>query len=338
EVTLQEDVDPAVAIAGGSLTSGGAQSGTRRLSYSAHDAESGIAKVEVLLGDSVVAVQDFTGACSYADFNACAPGRADDLAVDTRQVPDGAYAVRVRVTDAAGNRRSVQAPSPIQVANADAVPGAANGVGATDTATLRVRFNRTTRPVLTSPYTRQVGIRGRLTDAAGKPIAGAAVEVVEQPTGSGGRPVDRGGARTVADGSFRYTVPKRSSSRSLRFQYRARVGDARVAASQRLKLRVMAAAALRVSLRGILVRYHGRVLSRPLPRSGKLVFIQGRAKGGVWQTFASRRAGRSGRFSGRYRLRVHRPGINLQFRVVVPAESGYGFARRTGRAVTLTVH
>ena len=44
-----------------------------------------------------------------------------------------------------------------------------------------------------------------------------------------------------------------------------------------------------------------------MPRGGKLVIVQGRAKGGSWQTFASRRAGKSGAFKGRYRLKVRAP-------------------------------
>jgi hypothetical protein len=103
-------------------------------------------------------------------------------------------------------------------------------------------------------------------------------------------------------------------------------------------LRVRASASLRVALKGIVVRYRGRVLSKPLPRRGKLVEIQGRAPGAGWKTFATRRADRRGGFAGTYRLRIRRPGVRLQFRVRVPAENGYPFVAHAGRAVTRIVH
>jgi hypothetical protein len=100
---------------------------------------------------------------------------------------------------------------------------------------------------------------------------------------------------------------------------------------------VRAASTLAITLRGITVTYAGRVIARPLPRSGKKIFIQGRAKGGVWQRFATRRTAASGRFAGRYRLRVRRPGVKLQFRVEVPRERGYPYVAHTGSPVTRTV-
>jgi hypothetical protein len=143
--------------------------------------------------------------------------------------------------------------------------------------------------------------------------------------------------RTAKDGSFRYVVAAKRSSRRIRFSYRSHVNDTVPAAARDVRVRVRAAAALRVRLGGILVRYAGRVLSRPLPRGGKVVYIQGRAKGGTWQTFATKRASRRGRFSGRYRLKVRRPGVRLQFRVMMPAQNGYPYAAAGGGAVTRRV-
>jgi hypothetical protein len=141
---------------------------------------------------------------------------------------------------------------------------------------------------------------------------------------------------TGPDGVFEYTVP-RGPSRRLTFTYRRTVGDA-TPVVQQLKLRVQASATLHVALKGVQVRYRGRVLSKPLPRRGKLVEIQGRAPGAAWKTFATRRATRRGEFSGTYRLRVHRPGVRLQFRVHVPSEAGYPYVAHTGAAQTHVVH
>ena len=346
EITLEESVPPDAAIVGGALTAPGSQSGVRAVSYSVVDHESGVAKVEVMLGDVVVAGRDLSGdpsQCSYSDFAACQPTRNEDLAVDTRAVADGTHPLALRVTDAAGNRRLVQAAAPVTVANGSAAGasaaarGAANGEGASDAAKLTVRFSSTKRAALTVPYGRRVTIRGRLTDAAGKPIKNARIQVRERPATTGSRVLDKGGARTRADGSFRYTVAKTASSRSLRVAYLSHLGDAKAVATKTLTLRVRASVSLKVGLRGISVSYSGRLLSKPVPRRGKLLFIQGRATGGAWQTFATRRTSRTGRFSGRYRLRVRRPGVRLQFRVRVPAEAGYPFSSRIGRSVTRRV-
>jgi hypothetical protein len=92
-----------------------------------------------------------------------------------------------------------------------------------------------------------------------------------------------------------------------------------------------------VKLRGSVASYRGQVLAGAMPKSGKLVIVQGRAKGGSWQTFASRRAGKGGVFKGRYRLKVRRPGRKLQFRVRVLAESGWNYTGVTSKPVTRTV-
>ncbi|MDQ3770459.1 MAG: hypothetical protein M3370_13425 [Actinomycetota bacterium] len=85
------------------------------------------------------------------------------------------------------------------------------------------------------------------------------------------------------------------------------------------------------------MHYSGRVTSGPLPKGGKIVVVQGRVRGGSWQTFATRQARGRGRFSGRYRLRVRRPGTRLQFRVRVPSEGNYPYLTAVGRPVTKTV-
>lgn len=176
-------------------------------------------------------------------------------------------------------------------------------------------------------------VRGRVLTQDGLPIGGGRVELQETPqsgrVGAASRELT-----TEPDGVFAYTVP-RGPSRTLTFKYGG-TGDA-TPAVQRLKLRVRASASLRVTLDGVRVRYRGSVLSKPLPRAGKRVEIQGRAPGAAWKTFAVRRTSRRGAFSGTYRLRVHRPGVRLQFRVRVPGEKGYPFLAFVGRAENRTV-
>lgn len=305
EVTLEEQAPPTAAILGGTALAGGSQSGPRSVSYVTRDDESGVARIEALLGDSVAGVRDLRGACSYTDFTACPSTEANDLAVDTRAVPDGSYPLRLRVTDAAGNKSITQSTSQVKVANGSATR-------------LEAHFTSTRRRTLLTAYGKRVSIRGRLTDSSGRGLKNAHVRVQHRRAIAGGRTRDRGVVNTDSDGRWRYALSKHVSSRELTFRYGSAV--------TRLSLRVRAAAALRVSLRGTLVRYGGHVLSKPVPSKKFHVYVQGRARGSGWQTFATPRANRTGRFSGRYRLRVRRPGVTLQFRVRVRGDRRYPFA------------
>jgi hypothetical protein len=328
EVTLEEYVPPVIQLRGGTVTTPGAQSGVRSVSYTVRDEESGVAKVEGLLGDTVVGAKSFAAECRHADFNACPTGRSDELSLNTRLVPNGSHAFRLRVTDAAGNRVAAQAPDVVKVVN---------GANATSQNRLAARFLSTRRSTATTRYGRSVIVSGRLTNSGGYGIAKANVEVLERRSMAGKKTIRATRISTRSDGKFRYRVSSRGPSRSIRLQYRTKVDNADDVATRTLTLRVRAASSLRVTLNGVNVRYGGKVSSTPLPRGGKLVLIQGRVVGGTWQTFATRRTSRRGRFSGRYRLRVHRPGVRLQFRVRVPTEAGYPYAAGSGRALTRRV-
>jgi hypothetical protein len=334
EVTLQEDVAPTGSI-GGALLDGGAQSGIRSVNYALSDQESGVAEVSAVLGTTVVAIQDFQSECTYSNFAACPQTRSGPLMIDTRRVPDGLYPFSIRVIDAAGNRETIQAPHTVQVANGrvDVTP---NGVGATGDAKLTAAFVGRRGATVTVPYTRRVVVRGRLTTSSGKPIDRAKVEVTETPVRRGARDVTRT-VLTRPNGAYRYAIRRNAGSLVVRFRYRPNLGDQSAAAEARLQMNVSASATLRVNLRGIRVTYSGRVLAGPIPARGKLIYVEGRAVGGAWTRFAMRRTSRSGLFSGRYGLRVHRPGIRLQFRVRVPKEAGYPYVASVGRPVTRTV-
>jgi hypothetical protein len=326
ELTLDEDVPPVIGLQGGTLTTGGTQSGARSVSYTGRDEESGVAKVEGLLGDTVVGTQDFSGDCSYTDFNACPKWRNNDLTLNTRAVPNGSYVFRLRITDAAGNRTVAQAPNLVKVKN-----GSLPSVNR-----LTARFVGTGRATATRAYGRPVTIKGRLTDAHGGGMPHRVISVLERREATG-QVMRARNVTTGAGGGFVYRVTSRGPSRVIDCQFRMRIANVDDVATRKLVLRVKAASSLRVSLHGVNVRYEGVVVSHPIPPRGKRVLLQGRVRGGPWQTFAFRRTSKRGRFSGRYRLRVYRPGIRLQFRVRVPAEAGYPYAAGSGRVLTRQV-
>jgi hypothetical protein len=337
EVTLQEAVPPTAAAEGGPLLDGGPQSGVRALNFRASDAESGVAEVAALLGPTVVATQDFRPGCAYAALAACLVTRSGSLVIDTRTVADGDYPLALRVTDAADNRQTIPTSAIVRVANGgtrSVTPS--NGAEATKDARLSASFAGRRGAKATLRYHQKATIRGRLTTSAGAPIGHAKVEVVETPLGLPQR-VRMRSATTAADGRFTYTVRPHGMSRSISIRYRPVLTDDDVAASRLLSVRVAAAGSLRVSLRGVRVSYNGRVLSTPIPRRGLRLYLEGRAVGGRWTRFAEKRTTRKGRFSGRYRLRVHRPGVRLQFRLRIPRQAGYPYAAGVGRPVTRTV-
>lgn len=329
EVDLYEEAPPTATIVGGSILSGEAQSGTETISYSATDPESGVARVEALVGGAVVGRHDLEADpawCHHTGFSACIRVRNSDMTVDMSQAPSGRHILSLRVTDAAGNRTVLTGPT-VNV-RLQKAPGEVQ---------LAASFAKSGRRVQTSSFGQKVVVRARLTDRQGRGVSGAAILVSERVALPGARVSRTQYIRTLGDGSVVHTVGPRSSSRTIALRYEGLFQERRVVAAQSLRLRVRASARLRVSLRGTLVRYRGRVTTTPVPRKGKVVYIQGRAKGGVWQTFAKRRTTRAGRFNGTYRLRVHRPGIRLEFRVRIPEEREYAFVTGVGNVVAKTV-
>ena len=78
---------------------------------------------------------------------------------------------------------------------------------------------------LVAGFGRAVTIQGRLTTAAGVPIAGASIDVSALPSATGARTAAMPAARTNASGRFTVTVPGGVSSRTLHFGYRTRLGE-----------------------------------------------------------------------------------------------------------------
>ena len=339
EVDLNESALPSGSIDGGTLLIGGAQQGRRSVVFSAADDESGVARVELLMGGSVVATESLENdpnRCPHTDWSACPTRASGTLTFDTSEIAAGEYVPAVRVTDAAGNRRQIKHSGPITIDSGSASPGSSDATAHGEPAVrLTAQFAGNSRATYTASFGQPARIRGRLRDASGSPIANARV-VMSEKLDSGGHGRQRI-VMTRPDGRFAFRAPSREPSRRIEIAYFGRAATRSPVAVQKLRLRVRAAASLRIVLRGIRVDYSGRVIAGPIPRGGKQVFVQGRAKGGAWQRFAARWSRPSGEFSGTYRLRVRRPGVKLQFRVELPKQTGYPYLPRTGRSITKTV-
>lgn len=332
EVDLHENVAPSGSIDGGTILAGVPLHGRRSLLYTAIDEESGVARVDLLFGSTVIATTNLAAdasVCPSTGFGACPSRHSGELSVDVNELGPGTYPVSLRITDAAGNFRVLSHAAQVVVAG----PSTPSATSSGPKAQLSVGFAVTSRGTHTTPYGRSVRIRGRLQDAAGRPINRGRLTVLE--TFDAGRRPRTMTITTGADGRYAYVLSGAGPSRRIQLKY-VNAGAA-VTSARTLRLAVRATSTLDLVLRGTLVQYSGRVLSGPMPRGGKRVFIQGRARGGSWQRFASRRTTSAGRFSGRYRLRVRRPGVRLQFRVEIPRQAGYGYAPRTGPLTTRVV-
>lgn len=327
ELTLDENAPPFVLAPSGTLVEAGPRSGAQTLAVSASDAQSGVRQIEVLLGESVVATRDITPRCAYADFTACPATVDESLQVDTRAVANGSHQLTVRVRDAAGNQRLTYGTSPVEVANAAAKP--------LTTYSIVSAFKGTSRSTLTVAYGRRVSLQGRLTEGSQPVPAGTSIDLLERDGRRGSPEKLARSVVTKSDGSFSIGLSTSRPSRTIRVAYRPAGGGEVV--SRPLKLRVWAAARVRASLLGRLIRFRGTVVSGPIPKGGKRVQMQGRSPGSAWTTFKTLRTNNKGRFSGTYRLRVRRPGVVLKVRAIVPSESSYGYLSSQSRAVTLRV-
>lgn len=337
EVTLSESRAPAIAATGGTVLNAQAGTTAPTISFVATDGESGIARVEAVLGGKVIASADLTHTahCRYDTWNACDLRIAETLTLDTSALAAGTYEPQLRVEDAAGNRTTLQLTTPVTVDGRRGTNTPASGDEAIGAPLLSAVFRSNHRRRMIANWRSNVIVSGHLLQPSGAPIGGATLDVRIRVLARGGRWRLVQALATDERGTFSLTVHGKLASRRIRISYRASPSSRSVARD--LTLLVRPRISLRVALRGVVVTYSGRLDSGPVPRSGKTVRMQGRAVGGAWQTFAIRRAARDGRFSGRYRLRVRRPGVRLQFRALVPTARDYPFTAGHSRVITRRV-
>lgn len=361
EFTLRDSQPPTSKDVTGRLAAAATHAGIEALSFTAADSLAGVYRIFLEVDGKTVksSVADTNdGRCVDAGVDPgtpyeflyrepCRKSVQYDLSFDTRTLTDGTHTLKVSVEDASGNRTSVLSAPEFVVKNAGASTGAntggsvgtggsgsagaasgggtGGGGGATASACnlaaggITARFTRTDAPRVTVNHGGAFTIKGRGP-------ANADIDVFHV---RGSKVTALGSLRTSAGGTFSDT-------------FRARHGGGAIqlcgpGVATALTLRVKAKVAFKVKLsRYGLVRYSGRVATGQIPKGGKIVAIQGKA-GSSWQTFALRRTDRTGRFKGRYRLRVVIPGTKLKFRVRVPSEAGYPFVGVVSKAVTKRV-
>ena len=270
--------------------------------------------------------RNYTGASSG---RLCAAESADGLFADLGAMVNRASSMRVCPASATAGCNAVAAPPP--------PPPVPNGSPATRDALLAATLagGRKRRTV---GFGRAAVVRVRLTDAGGRAIAGAALQVFtrEQRAGSEWRVAP---AITTDAGGSAWLRLAPGPSRAIRIEYRALVGDPQPAAAARARLAVRAGVRLRIRPRqvraGHSIQLRGRLRAAPSTRLGKVVTFQARERG-RWRDFKSVRTGRRGRFHGRYRFSSRASG-SFPIRAVVLADASYPYATGHSRAVRVRV-
>jgi len=369
DLVLEQAAGPSASNVGGELASGASVNGTSDVTFSASDPGSGVYEAVFSVDGQVVQttlVNENGGRCrnvsettdglpAFLYLQPCLASVSADVGFDTTKLSNGSHHLVVSVIDAAGNSspvldRNVMVANPTPpgsqggtsasssgvLTSTGAIPGPPNGVNASEQATLAVGWKATGNARLTSPYGRAQTIAGRLTGPGGVPIAGAAIDLLATAAYTGAPTVTMPSPRTSSDGSFTVRLRGGVSSRSLRFSYRAHIGDALPVATRTLTLNVPAAIALSISPRtasvGRSIRFRGRLLGGAIPRGGKQLVLEARSPGGSWIEFNVIRARAAGRYSASYRFKFAGP-ARYQFRVLSEAEADYPFAAGASNVV-----
>jgi hypothetical protein len=346
DITLEQGAGPSVGSVGGELASAGTVSGTSELSVSASDPGAGVYEVSFKIDGQVVnTVPDENGGrCREASPAAdglhtflyvkpCPASVNAQVGLDTTRFANGTHHLVISVIDAAGNTATVLERN---LTFQNAGMGAANGTNPSSQATLAVRWAKTSKATVMSPFGQAQTVIGRLTGPGGDPIAAAAIDVSAIPAYTGAHTVAMSGVRTDAGGNFTVRIPGGVSSRTIQLAYRSHLGDALPAVARTLALRVRAGISLRVSPHvtgvGETIRFRGQLRGGPVPHDGKQLVLEARSPGSRWIQFDDVLTDAKGRFRATYRFKFPGP-AHYQFRAVSEPESDYPFAEGASNVV-----
>lgn len=359
-LNLEDNTPPTVGGVSGPLDSAAAASttvaGSQPISFTSADAGSGIRTTSLTLsplngGPAYVHTFAFSSECAYDSWNACPlTETVSGFAVNTDALANGAYAVSLAVTDAAGNVSndalgSVTVSNPTStVSSLGALPGpgaasshSPTGAGSpngTDAGEGSHLLLGTRSPVTRTYAKREVRVAGRLLNAQGLPIAGASLDVLQRMVGGSLELV--GHVRTDSDGAFAARVAG-GASRTIEVAYRAFSSDSDYSATAKLVEAVRAGVKLNVTPRRTrsegTITLTGHVLG-PIPSQGVVVELLVHYRG-RWEPFRDPRTNSHGRFHVVYQFQG---GIGrFPFRAVVFGSQGsFPFSLGESKVVDVT--
>ncbi|HEY2636679.1 MAG TPA: hypothetical protein VGI54_04765, partial [Solirubrobacteraceae bacterium] len=308
-----------------------AVAGPQVVLFRATDAGSGVAAASLVVDGRTVAISP-VGRCPapYVKPAPCPTSLIGGVSYDTSRLRDGAHQMSLVVNDATGVNRAVYGP--VRVVTRNAVPACQKGAGAG--ARLTASWGRRRRPTAHFRFGGHGPLFGRLLSATGAPVAGRSVFLVGRSLRNGAPPLTLGSTVTGADGRFRFTI-RGLRSRRLRFAFRAVATDTTAACSGAAVQLVGAPLTIRAShgrvgSRGR-VAFSGRLRGRPLPGRHRLLLTLQARNGNRWLTVQNFRARTNGTYRTTYRFKGGHG--RFRFRVLMPTDPTYAFARGTSRAV-----
>jgi hypothetical protein len=190
------------------------------------------------------------------------------------------------------------------------------------------------------PFGKRARIQGTLTTAGGAPIANADLVVDSTLAMAGAVPHREAVVRTDSQGHFAYDAPA-GASRRLAFDYEG--SNELLPGSGSVTLRVPASASFRSKPH--VVKLHQRLtfsgklrtMGAPLPKVGKLVYLQAFDRG-KWRKFAVLRTRKGGSFSYRFSFEAAGSrGVTYRIKAVVPREAGYAFDNGESKQIKVRV-
>jgi hypothetical protein len=269
--------------------------------------------------------------------------------IDDAALPAGEYALRASAHDQAGNETSndrrldgepmrVKLPLRVETSMRAGIVGKRKVSRTVRRNGKRRKVRRTVKvlePRAKVSFGQRMRLGGRLTNAAGKPLAGVPVSVYSTPREG----VERLAGTATTDEHGRYGFKMRArSSQTLRFLY---PGSATILPTQdTATLLVKARSSLKADrqrvLNGQKVIFRGRVSGKPLPPRGKLIEMQVLLSD-KYQTFRTIRSGPKGAWKMPYRFeRIC--GVQIfRFRARVPGEAGVPLEAGASRGLMVRV-
>ena len=336
-VQLDDSTPPNVVESSGSLLeTTSPQRGERNLELKLRDVGSGLYRVRVDVDGelmSEVPIDENQGACKspFVLPVPCKLAATVNVPVDTTRLSEGRHTILVRAFDATGVNAAAVGPISIVVDNApDPPPRGTSACPRKNVAAVRRRLK--TKALV---FGRSALVVGRVSGSRTL-LRGARVGVVDNPLLSGRPRLARIGRR----GRFHIRVHPTESTTIQPILVSAR-GVAQ-ACGKALKLKVRArlrfATGPRHLRNGESIRMDGRVAGRLIPRRGKTVAIQARARGAEsWTTVTLMRTDSVGRFHFTYRFRKTFRTTTYEFRAVAPRERRYPYVRGWSRVRRATV-
>ncbi len=332
DVAVPEIVEPP---SGSLLNQEAPISGLAQVLVKAHDDGGGLLSATVEVDGVPVANESFDkgdGRCvpPFATPMPCPRDATKLLSLDTATLTDGTHSVLVRVLDATGKNAASVGPWSITTSNRPASP---QPVDVTPSCATRSRDFRLAAHPQVATRERKILLTGRVP-ARLRPSTTRVVLFGDVPEGI------RQDVVPNQRGRFRARVPVRTAQK-VRAAAMGTTSEP-LACSKARPIRIRASTTLRASRtrlsNGQALELGGRLAGRPVPREGKVVRIKVRAVGSSrWYAAGEVRSDAEGRWRWRHRFTNTLRTTTYVFRVVLPKQRGYPYARGASRVIRVRV-